>query len=79
MKNEEMDIDRLRAFIKANTWIFAKTYAKTAPHEYTVKNPKDTKEFNFFVKKIREYISVTCPHCAEDFSLKRDDVLTRVE
>ena len=30
--------DKLRAFIEAGPWTFAKTYAKTWPHEYLVRD-----------------------------------------
>jgi hypothetical protein len=30
-------LDRARAFIEAAPWTFAKTYARFAPHEYTVR------------------------------------------
>ncbi|MBI3685311.1 hypothetical protein HY250_02805 [Candidatus Azambacteria bacterium] len=48
---------RLKKFIKGNTWIFAKTYAKTAPHEYVVYDNLDAerqKEYDWFVKQIEE-------------------------
>lgn len=32
-----MDIDRIKEFINNQTWIFAKTYADKAPHEYVVR------------------------------------------
>lgn len=30
-------LEELKEFISRNKWIYAKTYAKTAPHEYVVK------------------------------------------
>ena len=48
---------RLKKFINGNTWIFAKTYAKTAPHEYVVYDNLDAagqKEYDWFVKQIVE-------------------------
>lgn len=52
------DLNRVRSFISGNTWIFAKTYAKTAPHEYVVKTKLPTeemkKEFEWMVMLIRE-------------------------
>ena len=48
-----MDIER---FIKDRKWIFAKTYAKTAPHEYTVlddlERPENFVKFQDFARKI---------------------------
>jgi len=44
----------LEAFIKNETWIFAKTYAKTWPHEYLVREKVDEKIFVEFVHFIRE-------------------------
>ena len=44
------------AFINNNSWIFAKTYAQTAPHEYLVKrnlseeDQKTLVEFAYFIK-----------------------------
>ena len=32
-----MDTEELRSFIKKQRWIFAKTYANRAPHEYIVR------------------------------------------
>lgn len=56
---KEADLSRARAFIAGNTWIFAKTYAKTAPHEYVVKTklPSDEmrQEFEWMVVLIREH------------------------
>lgn len=41
-------------FIKEQKWIFAKTYAKTAPHEYIVREKcTNEKMFVDFVMKIR--------------------------
>ena len=31
-----IDLEKIRAFIKRNVWVEAKTYAKTYPHEYVV-------------------------------------------
>lgn len=48
---------RLKKFIDGNKWIFAKTYAKTAPHEYVVYDKLNTdmqKEYDWFVKQIEE-------------------------
>ena len=32
-----MNIDKIRTFINKQSWIFAKTYANKAPHEYVVR------------------------------------------
>ena len=53
-----MDMDEnIERFIDSANWVFAKTYAKTAPHEYAVrgKNPFLEEEFVYFVKFIREH------------------------
>ncbi|MCP4612923.1 MAG: hypothetical protein GY845_29880 [Planctomycetes bacterium] len=49
--------ENIERFIDSANWVFAKTYAKTAPHEYAVreKNPDLEYEFIYFVKFIREY------------------------
>ena len=55
MTNDEA---RLKAFIDSNTWIFAKTYATTAPHEYLVYDKLDVEmknEYDWFVKQIEEH------------------------
>ena len=46
-----------RAFIERRRWQFAKTYAKFAPHEYTVRKwlPHDEDTFEHFIKTVREY------------------------
>ena len=49
---------RARAFIAKHPWKFAKTYAKTAPHEYLVLDriPKeDHAEFMWFVGQIWQF------------------------
>lgn len=47
----------IREYIDSVHWKFAKSYSKTAPHEYTVRswNPDLENEFLFFVKFIRKY------------------------
>ena len=48
---------RLKKFINGANWIFAKTYAKTAPHEYVVYDNLDAagqKDYEWFVDKIQE-------------------------
>ena len=49
--------ENIEKFIDSANWVFAKTYAKTAPHEYTVRgnNPDLEDEFVYFVKFIREH------------------------
>ena len=52
------DEQRLKNFICGVTWIFAKTYAETAPHEYIVYNklrPDQQKEYEWFVKQIKQH------------------------
>ena len=39
--------DEIKSFIGNSTWIFAKTYAKTWPHEYIVQEKVDN---NLFLK-----------------------------
>ncbi len=48
---------RIAAYIAAVRWIFAKNYAETAPHEYTVRQwAIDLQgEFEFLVKVIRHH------------------------
>jgi len=48
---------KIEKFIESADWVFAKTYAKTAPHEYAVreKNPSLEDEFVYFVKFIRKH------------------------
>ena len=47
----------IEKFIDSADWVFAKTYAKTAPHEYAVrdKTPSLEDEFVYFVKFIRKH------------------------
>lgn len=48
---------RVNNFIKKATWTFAKTYAKTTPHEYCIKDklPKSLEEeFDWFASHIKE-------------------------
>ncbi|MCX5673843.1 MAG: helix-turn-helix transcriptional regulator [Planctomycetota bacterium] len=51
------DLAFMRQFIAACRWQFAETYAKTAPHEYTVRGwlpgPAGQADFEAFVKAIR--------------------------
>lgn len=45
----------LKAFVDDASWTFAKTYAKTWPHEYIVKERVDGDLFLHLVRHIREY------------------------
>lgn len=45
----------LQNFIKDETWIFAKTYAKTWPHEYIVEEKVDNLLFNELAKYIDKF------------------------
>ncbi len=47
----------LRRFISTRHWQFAKTYAKTAPHEYTIRKwkPDDQADFKAFSQAITRY------------------------
>lgn len=47
--------DNLREFINESNWIFAKTYAKTWPHEYIVRDRVDENTFVEFVRHIRDH------------------------
>lgn len=50
-----MDKKQARKFIKDREWVFAKTYADTFPHEYTVrKDDEDNKVFNSFIMFMRD-------------------------
>ncbi len=46
--------ESIKKFIKEQKWICAKTYAKTWPHEYIVKEKVDNQMFNEFVYFIDE-------------------------
>jgi len=45
----------LQDFIINETWIFAKTYAKTWPHEYIVEENVDKQLFSAFAKHIDSF------------------------
>ena len=45
----------LKAFVFESRWIFAKTYAKTWPHEYIVRDRVDERLFVSLVHHIRKY------------------------
>jgi hypothetical protein len=49
------ELDRIRAYIATVRWQNAKTLAKTAPHEYTIREwtPAREGDFVFFVQWIR--------------------------
>ena len=52
------DNNRIRDFVSRYPWIFAKTYADFAPHEYYVKEKLDDQgqeAFVWFVEFIRDY------------------------
>lgn len=44
--------DQIKSFIKNTPWIFAKTYAKTWPHEYIVQEKVDSSLFIALAKHI---------------------------
>ncbi len=46
-------VQELKNFIKESNWIFAKTYAKTWPHEYLVRDKVDEGLFVKIVEHIR--------------------------
>lgn len=53
----DKDKARLKKFIDSNKWIFAKTYAETAPHEYIVYDDlteEAQKEYRWFVQQIKD-------------------------
>ncbi len=57
MRLQKSNLEKAEAFVESVEWIFAKTYAKTAPHEYIVKRylPKEKwDEFLWFARLIRE-------------------------
>lgn len=45
----------LKAFVTETSWTFAKTYAKTWPHEYIVRDRVDEELFLSLVRHIREH------------------------
>jgi hypothetical protein len=47
--------DELKDFINNSDWIFAKTYAKTWPHHYILRDRVDEDLFIKMVKHIRRY------------------------
>lgn len=51
-----MNIDELKKFFELQTWIFARTYAKYAPHEYIVRDKVlgDDSDFAKAVEFIRQ-------------------------
>ncbi len=57
MSDSENERAFLRAFIGSRRWQFAKTFAKFAPHWYTIRNwkPDDVGEFDAVVRIIAKY------------------------
>jgi len=51
------DWNRARAYVAAVSWTWAKTYAKTFPHWYTVRSrmPELDSEFCWFAQFIRDF------------------------
>ncbi len=47
-----MTAEQVQFVIENSRWIFAKTYANTAPHEYTLLQDADKDTFDAFVKHI---------------------------
>lgn len=47
--------DKIKSFIDNSTWIFAKTYATTWPHEYIVQEKVDNDLFLELAKHIDTY------------------------
>jgi hypothetical protein len=47
--------ERLKRFIEGSSWIFAKTYAQTWPHEYIVEENVDSVLFNELAKHIDNF------------------------
>ena len=52
----KMTYEKIRHFVQRQNWIFAKTYAKKAPHEYVVRNNiiGNDEEFMSVVSYIQE-------------------------
>lgn len=57
LEKREQDFAMARAFVKSQRWIFAKTYAKTTPHEYIVVRNGDTRreKFKMMFEMIEKY------------------------
>ena len=53
-KNDYMP-ERLRQFIESTPWTFAKTYAKSWPHEYIVREKVDLNLFTELAERIDEF------------------------
>jgi hypothetical protein len=47
--------EHLSRFINESTWVFAKTYAKTWPHEYIVQEKVDNEMYTALAKHIDTY------------------------
>jgi len=64
--------EKIKEFIQKTPWIFAKTYAKTWPHEYLVKEKVDVELFFEMVNHIRQsgydgrFYNVTIRYFEED-------------
>ena len=48
--------EKLKKFIEDSTWIFAKTYAATWPHEYIVREKVDRELFEELADQIDTYV-----------------------
>ena len=48
----------IKKFLEEQEWIFAKTFAKTWPHEYIVKNPSNRTMFYKVLRHIRQHCRV---------------------
>lgn len=46
---------KFKDFVATQTWIFAKTYADTSPHEYIVRSSENEEDFVRAVKFIRNH------------------------
>ena len=55
VESRQMTIDEVRAFIAENGWKFAKTYAKTFPHEYCVKTEDNADVVAAFSRIVQKY------------------------
>ena len=55
MPNCTLFTDELQAFVESTPWVFAKTYAKTWPHEYIVRDRVDKELFLELARHIREH------------------------
>lgn len=68
-----MNIEMARAFISCNTFVFAKSYAKTYPHEYLQRNKcNDVQHYEEFIKLIRDIGKVYFFHSKQYIYLEID-------